>query len=100
MAVWFIWQVKYPMMTALISLGSHAKSLLISIRHWLWQAPIKNHLLSAQVFIKNLEDFEGFNNAWKEWMAGSTPPVRATIQANLVNPNWLVEIMVTAATQS
>ena len=60
----------------------------------------KNHLLSAQVFIKHLEDFESFNNAWKEWMTGSTPPVRATIQANLVNPNWLVEIMVTAATQS
>lgn len=60
----------------------------------------KNHLLSAQVFIKNLEDFESFNNAWKEWMTDSTPPVRATIQANLVNPNWLVEIMVTAAAQS
>lgn len=57
----------------------------------------KSHLLSAQVFIKDLADFEGFNKEWENWVSGTTPPVRATIQANLVNPNWLIEIMVIAA---
>lgn len=57
----------------------------------------KSKLLSAQVFIKNLTDFEAFNDEWNHWVSDITPPTRATVQANLVNPNWLVEIVVTAA---
>lgn len=57
----------------------------------------KTRMLSAQVFIKDLADFPAFNNEWQAWVKGTTPPVRATIQANLVNPNWLVEVMVIAA---
>lgn len=57
----------------------------------------KSKLLTAQVFIKDLKDFEQFNSEYTAWMAGITPPTRATVQANLVNPNWLVEIVVTAA---
>lgn len=57
----------------------------------------KSHMLSAQVFIKNLADFDAFNAIWTQWVADITPPSRATVEANLVNPNWLVEIMVIAA---
>lgn len=57
----------------------------------------KSKLLTAQVFIKNLDDFDGFDTAWQDWVADITPPTRATVQANLVNPNWLIEIVVTAA---
>lgn len=56
----------------------------------------KSRLLTAQVFIKNLEDFDEFNAEYTAWIAGNVPPTRATVQANLVNPNWLVEIVVTA----
>ena len=57
----------------------------------------RSKMLAVQVFIKNLEDFDTFNQAWTTWLAGSTPPTRATVQANMVNPNWLIEIVVTAA---
>ncbi|MDO4250517.1 MAG: RidA family protein [Moraxella sp.] len=57
----------------------------------------KSRMLSVQVFIKDLSDFEAFNAVWAEWVADITPPSRATIEANLVNPNWLIEIMVVAA---
>ncbi len=57
----------------------------------------KSRMLSAQVFIKDLADFPAFNAVWSDWVADITPPARATIQANLVNPNWLVEVMVIAA---
>lgn len=57
----------------------------------------KSRLLSAQVFVKNLEDFQIFNQIWIEWMEDSIPPSRATIQADLVNPEWLIEIAVIAA---
>lgn len=57
----------------------------------------KTRLLSASVFIKNLDDFKVFNQLWIDWMDGCEAPSRATIQADLVNPNWLIEIAVTAA---
>lgn len=56
----------------------------------------KSRLLTAQVFIKDLDDFDKFNDEYKAWIQGFVPPTRATVQANLVNPNWLVEIVVTA----
>ncbi|WFF38683.1 RidA family protein [Moraxella nasibovis] len=57
----------------------------------------KSKLLTAQVFIKDLNDFDKFNAEYKTWIQGFVPPTRATVQANLVNPKWLVEIVVTAA---
>ena len=57
----------------------------------------KFRLLSAQLYIKNLADFSIVNAIWIDWMKGCTPPSRATIQADLVNPDWLIEIAVTAA---
>ena len=57
----------------------------------------KSRLLSAQLYIKNLSDFSTVNAIWIDWMKGCTPPSRATIQAELVNPDWLIEIAVTAA---
>lgn len=81
-----------------LDIQGQTRQVLANIDKALAQAGTdKQHLLSAQVFIKNLADFEGFNSEWKAWVAGTTPPVRATIQADLVNPNWLVEVMVIAA---
>lgn len=57
----------------------------------------KSKLLTAQVYIKDLADFEDFNSEWQAWVADITPPTRATVQTNLVNPKWLIEIVVTAA---
>ena len=57
----------------------------------------KSRILSAHVYIKNLSDFQTFNAVWVDWLKGCVAPSRATIQADLVNPNWLIEIAVTAA---
>ena len=57
----------------------------------------KTRLLSAHVYIKNLSDFQTFNTVWIDWLKGCVTPSRATIQADLVNPDWLIEIAVTAA---
>lgn len=57
----------------------------------------KSRLLSAQLFIKNLADFNSVNAVWIEWLHGCNTPARATIQADLVNPDWLIEISVIAA---
>jgi enamine deaminase RidA (YjgF/YER057c/UK114 family) len=51
----------------------------------------------CQIFLSDMGLINGMNQAWDAWIAlGHTPP-RATVQAALVNPAWLVEIVVTAA---
>ncbi|EYT12655.1 RidA family protein, partial [Acinetobacter sp. 1000160] len=57
----------------------------------------KSRLLSAQLFLKNLSDFPVVNTIWIDWLKGYVAPSRATIQADLVNPKWLIEIAVVAA---
>jgi enamine deaminase RidA (YjgF/YER057c/UK114 family) len=37
------------------------------------------------------------NKAWDAWVAYGNAPPRATIEARLANPNYKVEIVVTAA---
>ena len=58
----------------------------------------KSRLLMCQIYLSDLANFPAMNKVWESWVvAGQTPP-RATIQAALANPAWLVEIVVTAAT--
>lgn len=81
-----------------LDITGQAKQVFANIDKALTKAGTdKTKLLTAQVFIKELSDFDGFNTAWQAWVADITPPTRATVQANLVNPNWLIEIVVTAA---
>ncbi|HUO45048.1 MAG TPA: RidA family protein [Burkholderiales bacterium] len=57
----------------------------------------KSRILRAQIFLKDLADFDAMNGVWEKWVVpGHTPP-RATVQANLARPEWKIEIVVTAA---
>lgn len=57
----------------------------------------KTKILRAQLFITDLADLAGMNEAWDAWVpAGHTPP-RATVQALLAKPEWKIEIVITAA---
>jgi enamine deaminase RidA (YjgF/YER057c/UK114 family) len=57
----------------------------------------KSKLLTAQVWLSDMRLFEAHNAVWNEWVDAKNPPVRACVRADLVRPNMLVEIMVTAA---
>jgi len=60
----------------------------------------KAHLLSVQIYLSDLANFEGMNAEWDAWVApGNTPP-RATVEAKLADPALLVEIVVVAAQRS
>ncbi|MCD6025498.1 MAG: hypothetical protein K0R08_17 [Solimicrobium sp.] len=57
----------------------------------------KSRILMCQIYLANLTDFAGINQVWDSWVTpGNTPP-RATVQAGLASPAWLIEIVVTAA---
>lgn len=57
----------------------------------------KGLILRTQIFIADLADFAGMNEVWDAWVMPGTAPPRATVQAALTNPDWKVEIVVTAA---
>ena len=58
----------------------------------------KRHLLSVQIWLKDIEkDFAGMNSVWAEWAPADALPTRATCEAKLAAPELLVEIIVTAA---
>jgi len=74
------------------------RQVLASIERALVEAGSdKSHLLTAQVFLANIAEFDGMNRAWDAWVANVQPPTRATIEARLAHPDIKVEIVVTAA---
>lgn len=57
----------------------------------------KTRLLTVQVFVSDMAQFDAFNAVWDEWVPeGNTPP-RATVEAKLANPACLIEIVLSAA---
>ena len=57
----------------------------------------KTCVLSCQIYIADMADFEGMNEEYDAWVpSGHTPP-RATVEAKLANPEVLVEIVIVAA---
>jgi enamine deaminase RidA (YjgF/YER057c/UK114 family) len=57
----------------------------------------KSRILMAQIYLADLADFAGMNEAWDAWVAPGNAPPRATVQAALARPEWRVEMVVTAA---
>ncbi|WP_346795681.1 RidA family protein [Halomonas sp. Bachu 37] len=57
----------------------------------------KDRLLSAQIWVTSMDEFDQMNRAWDAWVTPGRPPVRAAVEAKLAKPEWKVEIMVIAA---
>lgn len=57
----------------------------------------RQHVLRAEVYLADMADFAGMNEAWDEWVVNGMTPARATVEARLADPSWKVEIVITAA---
>lgn len=57
----------------------------------------KSKLLSANIYITDMKNFAEMNAVWDGWVSAGNTPARATVQAGLAAPQYLVEIMVVAA---
>jgi enamine deaminase RidA (YjgF/YER057c/UK114 family) len=57
----------------------------------------KSNLLSATVYISDMEQKGAMNEAWLDWIDPKNPPTRACVEVELGSPTTLVEIVVTAA---
>jgi enamine deaminase RidA (YjgF/YER057c/UK114 family) len=57
----------------------------------------RSRILMCQIFLADIKDFDAMNQVWSGWVTPGHAPPRATVQAKLARPEWLVEIVVTAA---
>ncbi|GMI38766.1 hypothetical protein TeGR_g1307 [Tetraparma gracilis] len=56
----------------------------------------KSRLVSAQIWIKSMGDFEAMNRVWNGWIDPENKPVRACVEAEMARPGILFEVMVVA----
>ena len=57
----------------------------------------KTQILQAQIFLADIAHFSAMNSVWDAWVPAGHTPARATVEAKLARPAFLVEIKVTAA---
>ena len=57
----------------------------------------KSKLLSATIYLSNMSTFADMNSVWDAWVDSSNTPARATVEARLAAPKYMVEIMAVAA---
>ena len=57
----------------------------------------KANLLSTVIYLADIRTFDQMNGVWDAWVSAGNTPARATVEARLANPKYLVEIMVVAA---
>lgn len=56
----------------------------------------KTRLLSATVYLPNMEHFGAMNEVWDAWVPAGHAPARACVEARLAKSEYLVEISVIA----
>lgn len=83
-----------------LNIRGQMREVLDIIDHLLTQAHSdKSRILMAQIYLAEMTDYADMNEVWDMWVSdvtGNAPPC-ATAQAKLANPNYKVEIVITAA---
>ena len=57
----------------------------------------KTKILQTIIWLSDMANFAAMNKEWDAWVAQGHTPARATGEAKLAGPEYLVEIIVTAA---
>ena len=60
----------------------------------------KAYLLRAMIWLPDISEFGAMNAVWDDWIAGVTPPARATGEVRLAAPEYRIEVIITAALPS
>jgi len=78
---------------------AQTENLLASVERLLAQAGSdKSRLLMATIYLADMADYSAMNAVWDAWLPEGSAPARACVQARLANPEFRVEIVLTAAT--
>ena len=57
----------------------------------------KDRLLQVTIYLTDLANLPAFNSAWDQWIPEGCAPSRACIRAELVSPDYQLELVLTAA---
>ncbi len=77
---------------------TQAKQVLAQIDGLLTEAGSdKTRILSATIYLPDMNDFAAMNAVWEAWVPAGQPPARATVQVKLAAPGYKIEIQVIAA---
>ncbi|MDH3689981.1 MAG: RidA family protein, partial [Gammaproteobacteria bacterium] len=57
----------------------------------------KSKLLTANIWLSDINDFDEMNSVWDAWIDPENPPCRACVESKLAAPQFTVEIQVAAA---
>jgi len=80
------------------SVADQTADILVNIERLLKEAGSdKSKILQAIIWLADMKDFAEMNSVWDKWVDGKDAPARATGEAKLAGPEYLVEIIVTAA---
>ena len=80
-----------------VGIAEQTRDVLAQIDKWLVECGSdKKHILEATIFLADLGGYAAMNEVWDEWVAPGHAPARACVEAKLANPDWAVEIKVSA----
>lgn len=80
------------------SVAVQTKAVLEQIDTYLAAAGTdKTKLLTTTIYLADMSTFAEMNAAWDAWVSPGNTPARATVEAKLATPDYLVEIVVSAA---
>ncbi|HEU4730948.1 MAG TPA: RidA family protein [Kofleriaceae bacterium] len=83
------------------SVGDQTRQILAKIDRLLAAVGSdRSRVLKANIWLADISRFDEMNAVWDAWVVISSPPARATVEARLAGPAYLVEIMVEAAVGS
>jgi enamine deaminase RidA (YjgF/YER057c/UK114 family) len=78
--------------------GTQTQAILDSIDGLLAEAGTdKSSLLTATIWLSNMDYFGDMNEVWDAWIDKAAPPTRACVESKLASPKFVVEIAVTAS---
>lgn len=79
-------------------ISEQTQTMLDKVEHLLHEAGSdKEHLLSATIYVKTMNDFAEMNAVWDSWIPSGYAPARACVEASMARDALLVEISVVAA---
>ena len=80
------------------SITDQTKNILERIDNYLAEAGTdKTKLLSATIWLSDINDFNEMNAVWDAWVSDGSQPARACVESKLAAPQFDVEIGVIAA---
>ena len=81
-----------------VSVAEQTQDCLDSIDRLLAEAGSdKTRILQAVIWLADMSDFAAMNQVWDAWVPEGHAPARACGESKLATPDYLVEIIVTAA---